>query len=163
MTPVSLLAWPIKRLALARLAAYVDGSETPPAGAEDLVSTASRPVQVSHFEPTNPERVCIYGTPLRATANEATAEDPSITDQIAFVEIRVRIYEPGEDQFGVDFMLGDMCAAVATGLLAAPLFPSGRFWLSAMAQEPQSLTPNPDPSVTGVASLVFAAQAMAYA
>lgn len=160
---VALLAWPIKRLALATLAEVADGSTPPPSGAAPLVATVARPVQVAHFLPTNPERVCVYGTPIRATARELTAEDPSVTGQTALIEIRVRIYEPGEDIEGVDQALGEMCTAVASVLLSAPLFPAGRIWLSAMAQEPQEFTPNPEPSVTGVASLVFSAEALAYA
>jgi hypothetical protein len=161
---VALLAWPIKRLAVARLTAYANGTETPPAGVAPLVSTPSRPVQVSHFFPTGgPERVCIYGVPLRAVATEQTAEDPSVIGQTAIIEFRVRVYEPGEDVTGVDWQLGDLCTAVATALLEEPLFPAGRIWLSAVAQEPQELTPNPDPSVTAVAALVFSAEALAYA
>lgn len=160
---VALLAWPIKRLAIARLTAYANGTEIPPDGAAPLVSTPSRPVQVTHFEPTNPERVAVYGMPLRSSATEATAEDPSVTNQTAIIEIRVRIFEPGEDQPGVDQQIGDLCTAIATALLEESLFPAGRIWLSATAQEPQIVTPNPDPSVTAVAALVFSAQALAYA
>lgn len=160
---VTLLAWPIKRLAIASLAAIADGTDPPPVGAEPLVSAAGRPVEVSHFLPANPERVCVYGTPVRIVAREATAEDPSVTGQVALIELRVRIYEPGEDQSGVDQQLGDMCTAVATALLSAPVFEGGRIWLSAIAQDPQELSPNPEPSVTAVASLVFSAEAIAYA
>lgn len=160
---VLVAAWPIKRLALARLAGIADGSLVPPDGSTALVATPSRPVQVSHFQPTNPERISVYGMPLRATARELTAEDPSMTGQIAFIEIRVRVFDPGEDQIGVDQQLGDMLSAVATALLEEPVFEAGRLWLSATSQEAQDLSPNPDPSVTGVASLVFAAEAVAYA
>lgn len=160
---VALLAWPIKRLALARLTGIADGSLAAPTGAESLIATPTRPVQVSHFQPTSPERISVYGMPLRAAVREITAEDSSVTGQIAFIEVRVRVFEPGEDQTGVDQQLGDLLSAVATALLEEPVFEAGRLWLSASSQEAQDLSPNPDPSVTGIGSLVFAAEAMAYA
>jgi len=160
---VNLLAWPLKRVAFARLMSYADGSVTPPAGAELLISTATRPVEVAFSAPAEPERICIYGAPLRATFEEVTAESPATFGEVALVGFRVRVFDPGEDEIGVDQVLGDMCTALTIALLTVPLFAQGRVWLSAMQQDPTILTPAPEPSVTGAASMVFSAAAVAYA
>jgi hypothetical protein len=48
-------------------------------------------------------------------------------------------------------------------MLTVSLSASIRVWLSAMQQDPTVLTPGPEPSVASAASLVFSAQAVAYA
>lgn len=161
---MKILAWPIKRLALARLRSIADGDIVAPIGTELLVSTASRPVEIAHFEPAEmPERICVYGMPIRSAVREVTAESPTVLTQTPTLELRVRMFQPGEDREGVDQALGDLCSAVASALVDAPLWPTGRLWLSSYAQDAQDLAPNPEPSVTATAALVFTAEEVGYA
>jgi hypothetical protein len=158
-----IIAWPLKRVALARLTAYADGSEVPPAGAEPLVSTNLRRVEIAHTLPAEPDRICVYGMPVRATFAEVTAEDPGTFRDTSQFELRVRVFEPGEDAIAVDQTLGDMCDAVVTALLDTPLTGLGRTYLAAMAQDLPELKGHPDPSITWVASLVFRTEVIGYA
>jgi hypothetical protein len=160
--PTIILAWPIKRLAIARLAAYADGSEPVPPGAEGLVSTPDRPVQVESSVPAEPDRISIYAGPLRSTFDELTAEAPDMVSETATVEIRVRVFEPGDDVAGLDQLLGEMCQAVTTGLLWKPLDPHVRLWLSQLRQDTPTLVPAPEPSAVQSASLFFPAEVVAY-
>lgn len=160
---MNIIAWPLKRLAVARLKAIADGTEPPPTGAELLLSTAARPVEVAFSLPSEPERVSVYGIPLRSAFDELTAESPSTFGEVALIGFRVRVFEPGEDEMSVDQQLGDMCTAVVTALLTVPLAATIRVWLTAMQQDPTVLTPGPEPSVAGAASLIFSAQAVGYA
>src|SRR3970040_2200834 len=100
------MAWPLKRSAFARLANIAGGISAPPIGAELLVSSTDRPVQVSPYLPAEPDRICIFGTPLSASRREITAESGRgawgnlvATGQVETVrlEVRVRVYDTGED------------------------------------------------------------------
>lgn len=156
------MSWPIKRLAIARLQGYADGSEPVPPGCELLVSTRDRPVQVEHLAPPEPDRISIYGGPLRSAFGEISAEAPDLVTETTTVEIKVRCYEPGDDVAGVDRLLGDMCQSVATGLIWKPLDPHVRLWLASIRQDPGSYVPAPEPSVIQSASLFFGAEVVAY-
>lgn len=157
-----ILGWPLKRVAIARLQSYADGTVAPPAGAELLVSSVDRPVQVEHKAPPEPDRICVYGAPLRAQFGEVTAERPDVLSERAVIEIRVRCYDPGDDVPGLDQVLGDMCQAVAVAMLTPPLSTQVRVWLSAIVQAPDGLTQQPEPAVVSSASLLFTAEAVAY-
>lgn len=159
----TILAWPARRLALARLTNIANGSLPPPAGASLLVSTPARPVEVSFSTPAEPDRICIYGIPLRATFREFTAEDPSQLTELATVAFRIRVYEPGEDEFHADQTLGDMCAAVQAALSTTPLAPAVRMWLAALQQEQTVLSASPDPAVVVAAAMAFNVEAVSYA
>jgi hypothetical protein len=165
------MAWPLKRSAFARLAKIADGSASPPMGAEGLVSTADRPIEVSLFLPAEPDRICVFGTPLASSRREATGESSryaantivtAVQVETVRLEIRIRVYEPGEDVASVDQTLGDMCSAVATAILSSQLVEQGRIYLSGVTQDPTALAPSPEPSVTGNASLVFTAELVTF-
>lgn len=157
-----ILAWPMRRLAVARLRSYADGSVTPPAGAELLVSTPGRPVQVEMSEPAEPERIVVYPAPLRSVFREVTAEAPTYLAETAGIDLRVRIYAPGEDEADVDQALGDVCDAVATALMAEPLGGQTRLWLATVSQDAPVRAGAPEPGVTYSAVLSFRAEAVAY-
>jgi hypothetical protein len=161
------MAWPLKRSAFSRLAKVANGTASVPMGAELLVSSADRPVQVELFLPAEPDRICVFGTPLSASRRESSGESPRYAGNVMVsaiqvetirLEVRVRVFEPGEDFDSVDKTLGDMCSAVATALLSAPLMEQGRMYLSGITQDPTAIAPTPEPSVTGNASLVFTAE-----
>lgn len=165
------MAWPLKRSAFAYLEKIAGGDTPPPPGAELLVSTADRPVQVARYLPGEPDRICVFGTPLSASRREFTGESATgswanivAAGQVESVrlEIRVRVYEPGEDFDSVDKTLGDTCSAVASAILAAPLLAQGRIYLSGVSQDPTALAPSPEPSVTGNASIVFTAEVITF-
>jgi hypothetical protein len=167
-----IMAWPLKRSAFARMQKIAAGTVPAPGGAELLVSTTDRPVQVELYLPAEPDRICVFGTPLSASRREFTGETARgawANNMIAVgqvetvrLEVRVRVYEPGEDFESVDKTLGDMCSAVATAVLTAPLFEQGRIYLSGVSQDPTALAPSPEPSVTGNASLVFTAEVITW-
>jgi hypothetical protein len=158
-----ILAWPMKRLAFARLLAYSDGTEPPPPGAELLVATVERPVQVSFSEPAEMERIVVYATPTRSVFREVTAEDSSVLSETAAVDFRVRIYEPGEYETDADQKLGDMCSAVATALATTPLGGLTRLWLATVTQDPPVRAGAPEPGLVMSATLSFRGEAVAYA
>jgi hypothetical protein len=158
-----ILAWPLKRVILSHINGIVTGQTVPPPGTEPLVWTRERPVEVAHFEPPEPDRICVYGTPLRGTVREVTAEYTGLGTEGPAVELRVRIHEPGEDVIGVDTQLGQVLDAVVSAVLDQPLLPGGRLWLAAYAQNPPALTPTPSPAVTITAGLVFRAEVVGHA
>ncbi len=159
----TILAWPLKRVAIKALQNFADGTTPPPAGAELLASTDARPVQVAFTQPVEPDRVCVAGTPVRATLRELTAESPTMSAEAVPLELLVRVFEPGEDIEGVNKQLADMCQAVVTAVLAAGLVPQGRIYLAAVAEDPPSVTAGPEPSVTMSARLGFVAEVVSYA
>lgn len=165
------LAWPLKRSAFSRLAQIADGRKTPYPGTEGLVSTTERPVQVSLFLPAEPDRICVFGTPLSFSRREITGESAQGNwpggiavgvVEVVRLEVRVRVYEPGEDFDAVDRTLGDVCSAVTTAVLAEPLVHQGRIFLSGGTQDPTAMAPSPEPSVTGNAVMVFTAELVGF-
>ncbi len=168
----AVMSWPLKRSAFARLAKVAAGLEAPVMGAEAMVSAPpDRMVEVAQFLPAEPERICVFGTALSMSRREITGESrpgtiayPGGAGQVETVrlEVRVRVFEPGEDVDSVDKTLGDICSAVATTILAKPLFEQGRIYLSGMVQDPTALATLPEPSVTGNASLVFTAEVICF-
>jgi hypothetical protein len=160
--PTTIMSWPVKRLAIARLQGYADGTEPVPPGCEMLVATRDRPVQVDYMAPPEPDRISIFGGPLRSVLSEDTAESADLLTETTTVEIKVRCFEPGDDVAGVDRTLGDMCQAVVTGLLWKPLNPNVRFWLDQIRQDGGGYSPSPEPAVVMSASLFFAAEVVAY-
>lgn len=158
-----ILSWPAKRLAIARLTAYADGTTPPPSGAELLLADPpNHLVQVAWSLPAEPDRICIHGRPVRSVLREATAESPEIVAETAAVEIRVQVFEPGEDEQNVDLTLNQVCDAVVVALTTEPLTNAVRLWLAACTQEPTIIAGNAEPSVTGAAVLSFRAEAVAY-
>jgi len=161
-------AWPVKRAVFARLAKIAAGEMPPYPGSELLVATGeSHPVEVSLFLPAEPDRVCIFGTPLSFSRREIGGESrqghtpqsvAAIQDEVARIEVRIRVYEPGEDFDAVDRLLGDMCSAVATAVLAADFGERTRMSLVGGTQDPTAMFPAPEPSVVGNASLTFNAE-----
>lgn len=163
------MAWPLKRSAFALLAKVAAGTTPPPNGAEALVSTTDRPVEVSLFLPAEPDRICVYGTPLSFSRREGSGESArpgfaSVQFEIVRLEVRVRVYEPGEDFESVDKTVGDMCSAVASAILGTRLIAEngGRIYLSGGTQDPTAMAPNPEPSVTGNALVVFTAELVTF-
>lgn len=167
-----MVAWPLKRSVLARLAGIAAGTTAPPAGAE-LIATgdsAFSTVQVSNFLPAEPDRMCVYGGPVRATRTALTAEvntpvGPTVAIapggavlESVVLELRCRVFTPGEDIDTVDQLLGRLAQAVATAVVDGPaFFAQGAMSLTAYVQDLTAVAPNPEPSVTGMVSLAFTA------
>lgn len=167
-----MVAWPLKRSVFARLSAITTGDMVPPAGAELLATgdPAYSTVQVSYFLPAEPDRLCVFGTPLRGSRAPLTAETytpvtasvpiaaTGATAETVQLEIRCRVYSPGEDTDGVDRMVGDLAQAVTAAVVGGPaLFLQGSVALSTYTQELTAIVPSPEPSVTGAVSLLFTA------
>lgn len=165
-------AWPVKRAIFARLAAISDGSKPAYPGTELLVADGDdNPVQVSLFLPAEPDRICIFGTSVsfsrRVIGGDGRPGDLTqgiavLQDEIARIEVRVRVYEPGEDFESVDRKLGDLCSAVASAVLAERFGsnqgPQITVSLTGGSQDPTAMAGSPEPSVTGNASLTFSAE-----
>lgn len=155
--PTILMAWPLKRSAIARLKAYADGTYPAPPNITPLVG-----VQVGFVLPANPDRVCVYGTPVNSTRRYAT-EERGLSVESVRMEIRVRVYQPGEadeDIGDVDTLTGQLCQAVASALIDyEPVVDQtmGTMTVAQVIQWPTAVTPFPEPSVTGLASVLFQA------
>ncbi len=160
----SIMSWPLKRVAIARLRGIADGTLPPLPNTTALVSTDARPVDVLYFLTAEPARACVYGMPVRSAAREITAEYPTEITQTFTLELRARIFDPGEDREGVDTALGNLCDAVVAALLYAPtpLWASGRVWLTSVVAAPQDVAGLPEPSVTAEASMLFSAEGVGY-
>jgi hypothetical protein len=158
----TILAFALKRSIIARIQKVADGSYgSLPPGTEVL----ARPdVQVNPILPADPDRVCVYGTPVRSTRQFTTEERRTVTETVT-CEIRIRVYQPGqqdEDVGEVDLLTGQVANAVGIAVLdtLAPVVdPSfGSISLSDVTQWPTALSPAPESSVTGLASLIFTAE-----
>jgi hypothetical protein len=164
VTPL-IIAWPLKRSILARLRSHADGVTPPPPGAELLATGDAEfdgAVQVEHALPAEPSRLCVYGAPLRLARSARTAEvgyGGGALVEAATVELRVRVYAPGEDIEGVDRMLGDLVQAVAVAVVSGNrFFDQGAIDLTAVVQDPTAVAGSPEPSVTAYASMTFLAE-----
>jgi hypothetical protein len=166
MTYPLIVAWPLKRSVIARLQSYASGVTPVPPGAELLASgdPAFSSVQVSMVIPAEPDRLSVFGAPLRLSRLDRTAEvnqgfaPARVVIESVVLELRCRVHQPGEDTEGVDRMLGNLVQAVAIAVLnGEPFFTQGSITLTSITQDPTAVAPNPEPSVTGFASLVFTA------
>lgn len=151
-----LLLFALKRVALARLQAVQSG-DTVIAGTDALLGPD---VQIAPIMPADPDRIVVYFAPIRSTRAQKTAENGVVFESIP-LEIRVRVYSPGEDDedaSSVEKTLDDMCNAVARALLdGAPLASMGNLNLANVSQWPSAVTPAPEPSITGLASVYLQA------
>ncbi len=163
-------AWPIKRAVFARLAKISSGEKPPYPGSELLVASGDdHAVQVSLFLPDEPDRICVYGTPLSFSRRILSGDGRQggvpqsiavVQDEQSRIEVRVRVYEPGEDFDAVDRLLGDMCSAVATAVLAEDFGDRITVTLVGGVQDPTAMYPAPEPMVIGNAALTFTAEAV---
>jgi hypothetical protein len=167
---VLIIAWPLKRSVIARLRAIATGAKVPPPGAELLASGHPEfcvPTQVEYFLPSEPDRLCVYGTAIRSARRDVTA-DRTVSFPTASVvglqvetvtlELRVRVFSPGEDVEAVDAVTGQLCQAVATVVTGTSFFEQGTIGLTSIIQDPAVIAPNPEPSVISNVSLVFTAE-----
>jgi hypothetical protein len=156
--PIVIMAFPLKRSMIARLSGISDGTIPPPTpSAAALVG-----VQVGTVLPADTDRLIVYGTPVRSTRRQTTAENVTSVESVT-VEIRIRVYQPGEqdeDVGDVDQLTGQLVQAVASGLMDGHpiVLPGlGNLNLAGITQWPTAITPYPEPSATGLASLFFVA------
>jgi hypothetical protein len=156
-----ILAFALKRSVMARLQQINRLTIPAPAGTEALTGDG---VQVNPILPANPDRICVYGTPVRSTREYSTAERVTVTEQVT-CEIRVRVYRPGQDDdddvSDIDLALGQQINAVAVAILDGNpiVLPSmGALNLSEVLQWPTALSSTPEPAVMGLASIIFTAE-----
>jgi hypothetical protein len=151
------LAWPLKRSAIARLQMYADQTIPAPDALLPLVG-----VQVSPIFPANPDRVVVYGTPIISNRVLSTAEHTTSTEQV-LLELVCRVFQPGDadvDAIDVDRTLGYLVEAVAAALLDFEPIVDRQFGTISLSRVQQALTAvvsNPEPSVTASASIMFTA------
>jgi hypothetical protein len=160
-----ILAWALKRSAVARLQGIASGFLPCPAGAEALLGDD---VQVSYMLPAEPDRVCVHGTPVRSSRLRAT-EERSVTTETVTLELRIRVYQPGGDTDDPDdsSMMMDVALttsrianAVAVALLDGdPLTPRnlGSLDLTEAFEWPTAVMGHPEPAALGLSSLIFQA------
>jgi hypothetical protein len=168
-----ILSWALKRAAISRMSNLASGNLSPWYGTE-LFATGhpefTAPVQVAYFLPGEPDRLCVYGTSVRASRRQATAEGSGVypTGQVnglyvetSTLELRVRCSSPGEDVEAVDLITSQLCQAVASAMMDGPaLFQSGTINLTAINQDPTTIAPLPEPNVITNVSLVFTVEAI---
>lgn len=156
MTTV-VLAWPLKRSAIARLQQYADQKIPAPASVAAIVGA-----QVATTFPADPDRQCVYAASVTSTRRLASGEG-TLSVETVRLEIRVRVYVPGEgdaDIGDVDTAVGNLCQAVASALIDyEPVVDKtmGTLQLYQIVQWPTAVTPYPEPSATGMASVYFQA------
>ena len=156
--PTVIMAFPLKRSMIARLSGISDGSiPLPSPTCAPLVG-----VQVGTVLPADTDRIVVYGTPVRSTRRQITAENTNATESVT-VEIRVRVFQPGEqdeDVGDVDLLTGQLVQAIASAVMDGDpiVYPGmGNINLAAITQWPTAIAPYPEPSATGLASLFFTA------
>lgn len=164
----TILSWALKRSVISRMQRLASGELTPWAGTELFAAghpEFTQPVQVSYFLPGEPDRLCVYGTSVRAARRQATAEGTAVLAtgrtfgmyvETSTLELRVRCHSPGEDVEGVDAMTSRLAQAVTSAVMEGPqLFEMGTVNLTAINQDPTTIAPLPEPSVITNVSLVF--------
>lgn len=155
----SLLLFTLKRVALARLQAVQTGT----AVIEGTDALLPADVQIAPILPASPDRVAVYFAPVRSQRVQRTAENGVVVETVP-LEIRVRVYEPGQDDEDiagtVEQTLDDVCNAVARALLDGPKLGVGNFNLSNVTQWPTALQSTPEPGATGMASVYITADLM---
>jgi hypothetical protein len=156
-----LLVFVLKRVALARLLAVQDGT-VQITGTDALLATD---VQIAPIMPANPDRVAVYFAPIRSDREQQTAEPVNtVVKETIVLEIRVRVYSPGEDDEDaatVELTLDAACNAVARALMdGSPLYALGSMNVSGVTQWPTAVQAAPDPGITGTASVIFTVELM---
>ncbi len=164
-------AWALKRSVVARMRRLAAGGLAPWPGTEMLADGDPQfcvPVQVEYVLPAAPDRLCVYGTQVRAARRQLTAEPSGryqggqaygMYVETVSLEFRIRCYQPGEDVEAVDAVTSRLCQAVTAAVVNGPvLFEHGSIVLANINQDPTALAPNPEPSVITNVSLLFVAE-----
>jgi len=164
-------AWPLKRAVFARLAKVSTGELSYP-GAEALLSVPpDYPVQVELALPREPDRVCVYGTPVSFSRRESSGESAqgdfvqsvaSVQVEVDRIEVRVRVYEPGDDFESVNRTLGNVCSAVTTAIQSERFGERMRIYLAGGTEDPMAMHPAPEPYVVANAILAFTAEVVTF-
>lgn len=156
-----IVSWALKRSVFARMAKLSSGALAPWPGTELFAAghpEFGAPVQVEYFLPAEPDRLCVYGTSVRASRRPLTEELKAAVETCT-LEVRVRCYAPGEDVETVDRVTSDLCQAVVSALTEGePFFRQGSMTLQTINQDPTMLAPHPEPSVITNVALTFIAE-----
>ncbi len=163
-------SWALKRSVIGRLRNLASGALTPYAGTDILAEGHPEfggPVQIAYYLPAAPDRLCVYGTSMRAGRQPITGEGSGLyatgqafgmSVETVSLELRVRCHSPGDDVEAVDAVSSRLCQAVASAVLDGPaLFQQGTMILQTINQDPTILAPQPEPSVITNVSLLFTA------
>jgi hypothetical protein len=138
---VSILSGKMKRSIMARIGNLNLGDE----------------VQVSSTLPAEPDRKCVYGGRVRWAQREITDMKGVVFVQTITFEVRVRVFDLGDDVDGVEAEAERIISAVADGVVALPSLvgTAGTLVASAGDQDPTMLSPGPEPSVAANFSVTF--------
>lgn len=154
-TQTNVLLFVMKRVALARLLAVQAGT-TLIDGTDALLQPD---VQIAPIMPADPDRVAVYFAPGRSVRRQTTAENLTSVESIT-LEIRCRVYAPGEDDedaAAVEQTLGDVVNAVARSLMDGQPLGYGNLNIANVTQWPTAVVPVPEPGIIGLASLYLLA------
>jgi hypothetical protein len=147
----TLLAWAAKRAVMARLQAWSD------------VATSTDPlyqVQIGYTLPPEPDRVCVYGGRVRSVRAQATGEHGVMFREDVTVEVRVRVFAPGDDTDAAERVAEGIAQRIATAVSAEPRITVGTVAVVAMDADPTVVVPDPEPSVAVNVALTVALSMM---
>lgn len=131
-----LLTWAAKRTIIARLQAVQALAES-----GDPLADA----QIVYALPDEPDRVCVYGGRARSTRRQVSAERNALHEEIVVVEVRVRVFEPGDDQQSTEAVAEAVAQRVSQ--VVAGIEAMGTVGVTATDQDPTVVSPDPDPYV----------------
>jgi hypothetical protein len=157
-TQTRVLLFMFKRVALARLQAVQAGTVLID-GTDALLASD---VQISPIMPADPDRIAVYFAPVRSVRRQTTAENVTAVESVT-LEIRCRVYSPGEDDEDastVETALDDVVNAVACALMDGQPLGMGNVNVSNIIQWPTAVQAVPEPGITGTASVILTADLM---
>lgn len=154
-TQTRVLLFLFKRVALARLLSVQDGTTI-----IDGTSALLAPdVQIAPIMPADPDRVAIYFAPVRSVRRQTTAENITSTEMVT-LEIRCRVYSPGEDDddaTAVETTLDAVVNAVACALMDGDRLGVGNINIANITQWPTAVQAVPEPGIACTASIIVTA------
>jgi hypothetical protein len=154
-TQTRVLLFLFKRVALARLQAVQAGTVL----IDGTAALLEDDVQIAPIMPADPDRVAVYFAPVRSTRRQTTAENVTAVESV-ILEIRCRVYSPGEDDddaTAVETTLDAVINAVACALMDGQPLGIGNVNISNVTQWPTAVQATPEPGMTGTASIIVSA------
>lgn len=114
-------------------------------------------VQVSNTLPAEPERKCVYGGRVRWSQREITDQKAMVFVQTITFEVRVRVFDLGDEVAAVEEEAERIISAVADGVVGGQSLvgTAGTLVAAAGDQDPTMVSPGPEPSIAANLSVTF--------
>lgn len=134
----TLLLWAAKRAVIARLQSWADVS----APTDPLYA-----LQISYLLPPDVERVCVYGGRVRSSRTQATGEHAVMFREDVTVEVRIRVFAPGDDVQETERLAEGIAQRIAAAVSAEPRISTGSVAVSAVDSDPTVMIADPEPGI----------------